>query len=345
MSTDVAEVVTRIIPVGEKADGSALIGEPVDSAHIDEYPIVYTKQIDYDVRVDEDAEDEAERLTEAQALVKLAETAQADFDAGIDLPTVSIDADFVRLELTPEYTELANQYALHLYDTVPVTDEKSGVAASLRMTGYQWDALRERYEVTTLGDIIDISPKVYGYEIGGQISGTKILPGTASGKILRELTVGYAKMSTAAIQQLSADAITAIRADIRALVAGEITTDQLYADIAVIATACLTTANIQNASIDWATISNLTAAIASIAKAQITTANIGTRTSSGRKSKPFRLRRTMATAQITTANIQNANIDWEQVSTLMARCHGGHGADHHANINREHDWPAFPHWP
>lgn len=319
VTTDIADVVTRIIPVGQKADGTPLVGAAVDSEHIGEYAEVYAKQIEYSVRVNEDAKEEADRMTEERALAKLEEMARADFDAGIDLPTVSMDADFVRMELAPEYADMANTYALHMYDSVPVIDPDAGITAQLRMTGYAWDALMQRYTETTLGDLENLEIKVEGYQLGGGISGTKILPGTASGSILRDLSVGYAKIGTAAIEQLAADAITAVRADIRKLVAEEITTDQLYADLATIAAACITTANIQNANIDWAQIENLTAAIVSIAKAQITTANIGEANIEWAEIENLSaFIVTTAKAQITTANIQNANIDWAQVSTLMA---------------------------
>ena len=95
-----------------------------------------------------------------------------------------------------------------------------------------------------------------------------------SGDRLRSLSVGYGKIDVAAIRQLSADAIQAIRADIHKLVSEEITTDELYADLAKIAVAQITAANIDKANIQWAEIENLTAAIAKIATAEIGTANI-----------------------------------------------------------------------
>ena len=232
LTEDVADIVTRILPIGKDADGNRLAGAYVDSARINDYPTIYAQEIEYDVKVG-DGDDEYD--TEDAAKAKLAELAQADMDSGIDLPTVSLDAEFVRLELMPEYAELANQYALHLYDSVPVRAANAGIAVTVRMTSYVWDALREKYTETGLGDITEMQSTVYGTDIApGAVSGTHIAPGSVGETALRNLSVTYAKIAVAAIQHLSADAINATKAYIHEIAANEITTDQLYADFAKI---------------------------------------------------------------------------------------------------------------
>jgi len=268
LEQDCSDVVTRIIPVGKDEEGEDLFGEAVDSARIDEYPQVRTAVIEYDVKA-------GKELSREGALAMLREKAQADMDAGCDLPTARLNAEFVRLELAEEYAALANAYALHLYDSVPVRDWDAGIDVKVRMVGYVYDAILRRYVQTELGDISEISTLVYGYELAdGTIGGSKIANGTITGGKLRNLSVGYAKISAAAIEQLSADAIAAVRAHIQELVAGEITTDELYADLAVIAAAQITQANIERAQIDWAQIEKLSAEVADIANAQIGAADI-----------------------------------------------------------------------
>ncbi len=262
MPTGTADLITRIRPVGKDAEGEPLYIEKnngfVDSPRIDKYPVIYAKKIEYDVVVSDD-------LSIKDARTQLEEKAKAEFEAGCDLPSIRVDADFIRLELTEEYRALASAHALHLYDLVPVVNRRAGIVAKVRMTGYKYDGVLERYEYTELGDIAEADVGVYGYEIAdGSIHGGKITPNSMSGDRIRNLSVGYAKIDVAAIRQLSADAVVAIRAEIRKLVAGEITTDQLYADLAEIAVAQITTANIGNANIDWAQIGKLTAEIAEI---------------------------------------------------------------------------------
>ena len=293
LRTDASGLITRIQPAGKAKDGETLLisDDPaqsfVDSARIGDYPAIYAKRVEYDVV-------EGKDLTKAEAREKLREKAQADFDAGCDLPSICLDADFVRLDLTEDYKALANAYALHLYDSVPVTDDAAGIVARARMTGYKYDALQGRYDGTTLGELTDAQATVYGDEIGGGVSGTKIIPGSMGGDRLRNLSVAYAKISRAAVEQLSADSLTAVRAEIGRLVAGQITTDELYVNLAAIAVAQITAANIEKANIDWATIANLTAEIARIANAQIGSASIG------------------------TAQIKDAKIDWAKIYDLTA---------------------------
>lgn len=274
LRTDTSRLITRIQPAGRTKDGETLLidDDPaqsfIDSARIGQYPAIYAKRVEYDVV-------EGKDLSKDEARKALREKAQADFDAGCDLPDVRLDTEFVRLDLAEDYKNLANAYALHLYDVVPVTDEDAGIAARARMTGYKYDALLDRYDSTTLGELTDADVTVYGYELAaGSVSGTKIIPGSISGDRLRNLAVSYAKISRAAIAQLSADSLTAVRAEINRLAAGEITTDQLYADLAKIAAAQITAANIDKANINWADIKSLTTEIADIANASIGTAKI-----------------------------------------------------------------------
>ena len=94
---------------------------------------------------------------------------------------------------------------------------------------------------------------MYGYELRRKsVKTVKIAPGAVGSAQLRDLAVQYAHINTAAVEQLSANSITALKAYIHELVAESVTTDQLYADIASIALAQITTANIENANIDWA---------------------------------------------------------------------------------------------
>ena len=293
LRTDASGLITRIQPAGKAKDGETLLisDDPaqsfVDSPRIGDYPAIYAKRVEYDVV-------EGRDLTKAEAREKLREKALSDFDAGCDLPSIRLDADFVRLDLTEDYKALANAYALHLYDSVPVTDDAAGIAARARMTGYKYDALLDRYDGTTLGELTDAQATVYGDEIGGGVSGTKIISGSMSGDRLRNLSVAYAKISRAAVDQLSADSLTAQIAHINALTAGTIDADQLTAawaklytiiagqieagtvtaDTLTAAMAKLTKASVEHAEIDWANISKLTAAMADIATARIGDADI-----------------------------------------------------------------------
>lgn len=293
LTVDVSGAATRIRPVGKNKDGNRLLITEnngwVQSPNIDLYPTRRDVEIAYDVSVS--TADDAPFKNDAAARNELKRLAQQDFANGMDAAKVSLDVELAALENSAEYAEYAPLLTMFLYDTVHVIAAYVGIDARLRVNGYVYDCLTRRYQDVHVGDISELKQTTYGYEIAnGSVSGAKILPGSVDANaVMRRATIGYALISQATVEQLSANAITAVRADIHELVAGSVTTDQLYADLAVLAAAQITAANIQNANIDWASIATLNAQIASIAKAQINTANIG-----------------------------SAQIDWAQIDTLNA---------------------------
>ncbi len=309
LTTDMDSVVTRIIPVGQDSEGKPLLLSGtiyVDSPHIGDYPTICAQAIEYDVKVGQDGINNA-----AQARAKLTELAQADFSGnGVDLPTVGLDVDFVALGETEEYRQYADLQAVHLYDTVRVIAKSAGIDAAVRVTGYKWDALGRKYESVTLGEIADLKTTVYGYQLSNQsIKTVKIANGAIGSAQLRELAVQYAHIGTAAVEQLSANSITALKAYITEIVAGNITTDELYAGIASIALAQITTANIEKANIDWAQIGTLAADVAEIAKAHLGDADIDWANIQNL---------TAAVAEIADAKIENATIGTAQIEGLNA---------------------------
>ena len=307
MDTDTSNTITRIKPVGKTKDGEPLLIEEnggwVESPHIDDYPVVYSKEVEYDVV-------ESDELPIEQARALLKEKAKTDFEAGCDAATVRLDADFVRLELTDDYRHLANQYALHLYDSVPVIDREAGIVATARMTEYVYDAILDEYQDTGLGELDDVKSTIYGYELAaGSVSGGKLMPNTVNGDRLQNSSVSYGKFDLAAIKHLSADAIVAIRAEIRELVAGNITTDELYANLAKIAVA-----SIEKADINWAEIDSLYAEIAKIVKAEIEDLEVGWAGIYEADIEWAKIENlTAEIAKIATAEIGKATINWAQI--------------------------------
>ena len=237
VTTDSSDVVTRIIPVGKNKKGEDLYLEGtryVDSPNIDAYPTIYVKRIEYDVRV---GNDEGEFSTEKKAREELQRLAEADFAAGADAAAYGMEVDFITLDDTPDYADYASLQAVHIHDTVTVIDELIHLKAKLRVTGYTWDVLASRYVSVVLGDVVGMEQVTYGYTLqDSSVSGGKIIPGSVSGSVLRNATIGYAKIALAAIEQLNADSINALIARFGEITAGNITTDVLYAAMAEIIT-------------------------------------------------------------------------------------------------------------
>ena len=305
---DTSNIVTRIIPVGKNKKGDPLYlsgTKYVDSSRINDYPCIYAQRIEYDVKSGSE-----EFETDTAARTELRRLAQLEYSENkVDLADYSIEVDFITLQGTAEGAEEFPNYAglqsVYLYDTVTVIDELIGLTAKLRVTGYKWDALAEAYISVTLGEIQDLSSTVYGYNIqNGSVSGSKITPNSIGGMALRNLSIEYAKITQAAIEQLSADALTAVSAYIHKLTTGEIEADQLYTDLAKIGLAEIDTANI-----DWASIATLNAAIAEISKAHIKDADIDWADIASLDA---------TIAQIAQAKIEDATIDTAQIDNLSA---------------------------
>ena len=223
LTTDVSDVVSRIIPEGKTKSGDPLTGDPVDSTHAGEYPVIHARRIQYDVKIGSDG-----IKNEAQAKAKLKEKAQADYNEnGVDLPAVDADVEFVRLEIAEEYTEVANREKLHLYDQTDVIDREMGILATVRMTGYTWDALTGQYEKTQLGEINQVEASVYGLDIAaGSVGGTRIIPGSITGNLLGRQVIEARHISADSIR---ADMIQAGAVAADKIAAGAVTTDKLAA--------------------------------------------------------------------------------------------------------------------
>lgn len=273
VTTDASSVVTRIIPVGKNKNGDPLYisGKFWDSPRINDYPTPRIKRIEYDVQTGKNGFN-----TDVDVLWEILRLAQEDYDKnGVDLPTYGMEVDFVLLQNTAEYADYASLQAVHLYDTVTVIDEVLSLKAKVRVTGYKWNCLTQQYDSITLGELQDLTQMVYSYNLpDAGVSGNKIMPNSLGGAALRNATIEYAKITNAAIQQLSANAITALTAKIQEIVAQKLTTDELYAAYAEMITlkvGTITAENIQTDALaaELARITVLTAGTASFDQATI----------------------------------------------------------------------------
>ena len=273
MTTDASNVVTRIRPVGKDKDGNKLyITENdgwVESANKAAYPTQRDTEVEYDVSVSKDKD--AQFKTDEAARAELKRLAEEDFANGADAATVGLEVEFAALENTNEYKEYAKLLRLFLYDSVRVIAAYAGINAKMRVNGYVYDCLLKRYEGVYIGDISSLEQTTYGYEIAdGTVSGAKILPNSVNANtVMRRATIGYAKISQAAVEQLSADSITAQAAYINAITAETINTDSLTASWAHLFTLIAD-------AIDTGTVTadTVTAAMAKINTASIAQANI-----------------------------------------------------------------------
>ena len=339
---DETDVVTRIMPTGEDADGNILYLPELylDSPNLNAY--THPKWIHLPVSEAREVTDGDEPKSKTQCYAEMRKAAQAEFDAGCDLPTVTLKVDFINCSDAEEYKQYAALTDIFLGDSVRVVARRIGVEVSMRMTQYTYDCLTRKYTSVTLGTAANTleGSMISSRQLpSGVISGSKLAINSVGTGQLQSGSVGSLQVKMAAIQtahiqnaaitkakiaeatigELNATAITAISAKIQELAAKNITTDELYAALATIAVAQITAANIEKANINWADIGELAAQIASIAQAQITTANINNANIDWASIVNLNAEiAKIAKAQITAANIESAAIDWAAIKDLNA---------------------------
>lgn len=337
---DETDVVTRIMPTGEDADGNILYLPElyVDSPNIGAYthpkwihlPVSEAREVIVD---DEDSTQESK--TKAQCYAEMRQAAQAEYDKGCDLPTVTLKVDFVNCADTEEYRQYGFLQNIYLGDSVRVVARRIGVEVSMRMTQYTYDCLTRKYTAVTLGTVADTlegsmvsarqlasgsitGAKLALHSVGagqlqsGSVGSLQIRNAAITGAHIQNACITQAHIAEALIDVLNVNALNAVTAKIKELAAGSITADELYTSIAMIATAQLTTANIVNAQIDWAQIENLATEIAAISKAQITTANISAANIDWAAITTL----SAAVASMVKADIGTADIDWAHIKDL-----------------------------
>lgn len=339
---DETDVVTRIMPTGEDADGNILYLPELylDSPNLNAY--THPKWIHLPVSEAKEVTDGDESKSKTQCYAEMRKAAQDEYAKGCDLPTITLKVDFVNCSDAEEYKQYAALTNIFLGDSVRVIARRVGVEVSMRMTQYTYDCLTRKYTSVTLGTAADTleGSMISSRQLpSGVISGSKLAINSVGAGQLQSGSVGSLQVKMAAIQtahiqdaaitkakiaeatigELNATAITAISAKIQELAAKNITTDELYAALATIAVAQITAANIEKANINWADIGKLAAQIATIAQAQITTANINSANIDWASIANLNAEiAKIAKAQITAANIESAAIDWAAIKDLNA---------------------------
>lgn len=308
---DTSNVVTRIIPVGYDKEGNEILLDQiyVDSPLIGDYATPCISRIEYrDVKIGDVYKNAAAVKAE---LLKLA---QGEFEAGIDRPSVNASVSYVDLKNTTIGKDFEHYTNVYLGDTVHLRHENYGLDIATKMTSYDWDPVLEEYIEILIGtgavnlSSIQITP---GQIPDGSLSGRKITGGSVGSPeigqgAIRDEHVADEGISAVKIKNLDATVITAVTAHLEKVVAGEITTDELYAQLAEI-----TKLNVGEIEVDAAQIKNLEAEVIRVTVAHLEEVIAGDITTDELYA---------ALATITTAQIALAVIDGAQIrdATILA---------------------------
>ena len=265
---DVSDVITRIMPTGQDKDGEVLYLPELflDSENIQAYP--HPKWIHLAVSDAKESDDKDEPKTKEQCYTEMREAVQAQFDAGCDLPKVTLTVSFINCPDTEEYKPYGFLQTIFLGDAVRVLAPRIGVMVSMRMTQYTYDCLLKKYTSMTLGTVADTveSNVISARKLpSGIITGSKLAINSVGTGQLQSGSVSSAQIQMAAIETAHIQDAAITRAKVGEAAIGE----------AQIADAAIGMAKIQDAAVGRAKIADGAIGTAQIGDAAITRAKIG----------------------------------------------------------------------
>jgi len=308
-SEDDSNVITRIMPSGEKKNGKPLYLEEVyiDSPRIGDYP--HPRWHHLAVSEAKAGDD----MTETQAKAKMRTAVQDEYAKGCDLPEVSVTVDFINAAETEEFAQYRALQNIFLGDTVRVFAKRIGLSFAMRMTQYTFNCLTRMYDEIVLGTALEalegssISAKQLP---NGEIRGSKLAPGSVGAGQLRDGSVSNLHIQNAAIEtaHIQTAAIQTAHIQDAAITSAKIGDAEI--DTAKIKDAAITSAKIGDAEIDTAKIKDAAITSAKIGSAAIDTAHIKDAAIDAAKIADGEITSAkISEAAITTAHIQNAAID------------------------------------
>lgn len=155
---DTRDVVTRIYP--QAYNGYKMTGNGyVDSPLINNYPTVKSVSMTFDnVKMRDDAQEDDEEngviICDTQEELDAALTAQcnAQYEAGVDKPVVTINADMVLLQNTEQYKDIKMLEAVSLGDTIHCINTHLDITTDARVIEIEFDAVRKKVSSVVIGD-------------------------------------------------------------------------------------------------------------------------------------------------------------------------------------------------
>ena len=155
---DFRDVITRIYP--KAFNGYTMSNDGyVDSPLVNNYPTVKATTITYSdvkmrVDVQEGDEDSGVIICDTQEQLNAALTAKcnAEFEAGIDKPAVSISADMILLQNTEQYKDYAVLETVSLGDTIHCINSHLDITTDARVIELEYDSIRQKVVSVVIGD-------------------------------------------------------------------------------------------------------------------------------------------------------------------------------------------------
>lgn len=227
---NVSDLVTRVYPLAQNADGSTLLlpEEYIETVRTVPYTRPEALNTGLKVGQEEEQEDGTKiKLDENTVLDRMREAANNRFNIDeCDKPQITLDVDWQHLPDTAEYAQYAALKDAAPGERVEVVNTPLGISDTIRMTGYTYDPIMMRYKKGTFGKK-NVSPGVASYDIqSGAVTGRAIAAGA----------IGSGNMQANCItaREIEANSITSDRIASRSIItellaAGAVTADEIVA--------------------------------------------------------------------------------------------------------------------
>lgn len=185
-------LITRIVPVAKDANGDDLLlpEKWVDSAHINDYPIIRMERLSVAGQVGKDkGAGDGSTWTESDLLDEMRTKAEEQFTVNkVDVVLQDVTVDFEMIGNTAEYAWLKGLESVLLYDTVSVENEEVGLDMDLTVTELEWDAIREKILALKLSNASEKAGRnVTGYNVQAKSIGPNKLTDEVAGEIISQV--------------------------------------------------------------------------------------------------------------------------------------------------------------
>lgn len=179
-----ADVYTSVIPVGKDGSDKSLYLDEVfvDSSNAAYYPVpkIMILNTGHKIGDTETYIDGTEKtLSKNDVLTLMLKEAQEKFSVDkVDVPTFTLDVNFMLIGDTEEYKQYRGLQIVNLYDEVTIQTGQSGITATEQVIGYEWDCLVKRYNRISIGKLNSIRFRIPGYQMkNGSITYEKLSQG------------------------------------------------------------------------------------------------------------------------------------------------------------------------
>ena len=353
---NIAELVTRIYPIAQTADGNTLLlpEKYIDSVRTVPYIRPEALSTGLKVGAKEKQEDGSEiELDEDTVIARMREAANNRFSIDeCDKAVITLEIDWQHLPDTAEYRQYAGLANAAPGEWVLVKNGPLGIDMTIQMTGYTFDPLLMRYMKGSFGKK-KTAPTVAGYSIASGAVGSRALGrGAVGGQNLqaesitareieansitadriasRSITTELLAANAVTADEINAGSVTAAKIAAGAITAVHISAGAIEAEAigagviqaGHIASEAITTQKIAAGAVEASKIAALAITTDKLAAGAVTADKIGAGSITAGKISTDDLAAIQATLQIANianAQIASADIGYAQVKDLNAQ--------------------------